>query len=526
MMIDNLIPDMKKRLYTIGLFGKLTSQIRTKSQTLVGIGFETLDQQILLCFFTLRFIMEKTLQNEDCFLDDIALFLLEVNRDVFQLPLMLEDCKNLARLILVDIIGNGGEPVVFNPFEKVDDLRVSLQYVDSRLVTNPSGNMDVSYRMVDDGFHLMLSTLEMEENMRLQFQDLVFQMQLKARNYARALDEIRQIFQLLKIREAEIDQKQMMIRSNAALIDPQQYKTLNEETFALMSESRGKFEGYRQEVLVQQEGLRRLLEEEEDEKTKRMEELAELGAIDSWLAKSIMSLEKILNLLMAFSIAYDEALKQQLTYASVRRRSYRRDVYEKILEEPQLFDVFDRWIQSLFFKEPEKMLSPAMAFSYKALKAIGDEGDVEEIESGYDEEREQFRREAIAAEMRMFDEAVRNIFIKLLDSPGRKLPLSLMVQNEMPNATVNQYKQLISGLVSMQQIDLEQLRKQSASMIGEERTSFNLTLSILDAMDECEPLAHMRRLWSRRLDTRFERVFDEEDMSMTLTCSDMLFVLE
>lgn len=525
-MPEKRMDDMGKRLYTIALFGKLVSQLRTKSTSLAGYGFKTLDQQTLMCFYALRYIMEKTLQNEDCFLEDIALFLLEVNRDLFHLPLLLEDCRSLALLLISDVIGNAGEPIVFSPFEDAQDMRVSLRYIDSRLVNGPSGTTEVSYQMVDDGFHLMLSTLEMEENMRLQFRDLIFQMQLKARNYARALDEIRQIFQLLRIRETEIDQKQTALRSNAALIDPEQYRQLNEETLSLMSESRTKFEGYRQEVSVQQESLRRVLNGSDPDEESSLEQLADLGRIESWLSRSILSLERIINLLMEFSITYDQELKEQLMYASMRRRSFRKDIYDRILDNPDLLDGFDRLIQPLFFKDPARQMNLTMALQYRQLYANPEDGTLEEAESDWDEQREKERRLQIQKEMNLFNEAVQQMMERLLQAQGQQMRLSDMSEGILQEGTAQQCKQLFAGFASLARLDLQDLQEQAGIMIEEERTSFSLPLSILDAMEGVPALKEYSLLTSSRKEETFSRVFEEDGIGMTLTCRDLLFSLK
>ena len=60
--------DLEKRMYSIALFGQLFALLKSRGTTLNRFGFERLDQQILLFFMVLRYIMEKTLASEPCFL--------------------------------------------------------------------------------------------------------------------------------------------------------------------------------------------------------------------------------------------------------------------------------------------------------------------------------------------------------------------------------------------------------------------------------------------------------------------------
>lgn len=210
--------DLEKRMYSIALSGQLFALLKSKGTTLNHYGFERLDQQILLFFMVLRFIMEKTLASEPCFLEDIAMAIREFNRDVFGKDLDQDKCLSLAELCVSNILCNRDEPFFFDPVEGDERWKVRVNYLNSEVVYQ-NNVPKASYKMSDDGFHLMLSTLEMEENMQLQFRDLVFELQLKAGNYPRALDQIREIFQLFKIQEMEIQNRCVQLRSNAAFLN-------------------------------------------------------------------------------------------------------------------------------------------------------------------------------------------------------------------------------------------------------------------------------------------------------------------
>ena len=104
--------------------------------------------------------------------------------------------------------------------------------------------------------------------------------------------------------------------------------------------------------------------------------------------------------------------------------------------------------------------------------------------------------------------------------------LSDMSEGILQEGTAQQCKQLFAGFASLARLDLQDLQEQAGIMIEEERTSFSLPLSILDAMEGVPALKEYSLLTSSRKEETFSRVFEEDGIGMTLTCRDLLFSLK
>ena len=74
---------------------------------------------------------------------------------------------------------------------------MNISYIANRVVYVDSDLKRTSYYLTDDGYNLLLSTLEIENNMKLTIQEMIFRMHLEKQSYDKALDDIKNVFNLI-----------------------------------------------------------------------------------------------------------------------------------------------------------------------------------------------------------------------------------------------------------------------------------------------------------------------------------------
>ena len=74
-----------------------------------------------------------------------------------------------------------------------------ISYVANRIVYVDQEFRRTSYYLTDDGYNLLLSTLEIENNMKLTVHEMIFQMHLEKQSYDKAVDEVKNIFNYMRI---------------------------------------------------------------------------------------------------------------------------------------------------------------------------------------------------------------------------------------------------------------------------------------------------------------------------------------
>lgn len=522
-MNEDFYLDLQKRMYSIALFGELFGLLKSKGRSLEKYGFERLDQQILLFFMVLRFIMERTLESETCLMEDIAQAIREISREVFHLALCEDECLSLSILCVSDILFNKGEPFFFNPIEGDERWKVRINYLDSEIVYE--GNTPhASYKMSEDGFHLMLSTLEMEENMQLQFRDLVFELQMKSGNYPKALDEIREIFQLLRIQEKELDNLCVQTRSNAAAIDNELYTRINQQTFELMEESRAKMRRHQKNVEFLLQDLHRSIAEgsftQKDEQN-----FDALKKINAYLSSSILAHTAIFDALNRFSALLDDQLDYQLRQSFYARRPFKQAVFKPLMSNPALLENFDLLLHAMLLKPIPKRMAVEKAFRYAPLRKNSEDGSWQEVDERFDEEEYERQKQEAAARVERSNAIIISIFSKLLLAPGHEMKLDELLSADCFESST-QAREILVALSTLTIFDLEGFSAARNELIFEEQTAFSLPFAILDALDQLEALAYFAQLSVKKAEGSAHFVINEDGLQMDISADNLLLRLE
>ena len=105
-----------------------------------------------------------------------------------------------------------------------------------------------SYYLTDEGYELMLSTLEVDSHLQLTIQEMIFKLHLEKSTYDKAVDDVKTIFNLLRIQFQKIEGAMRKIRQNALLYSVDDYKEVVEQNLAIIEETKEKFLGYRENI--------------------------------------------------------------------------------------------------------------------------------------------------------------------------------------------------------------------------------------------------------------------------------------
>ena len=80
-------------------------------------GFLKMDEQLNIIFALMLYIMEQSLKEENCTLDDIGAFLDHLNTTYFYKNMSYEDCKKIGDFIINVILSNEGKAMYFDGFD-------------------------------------------------------------------------------------------------------------------------------------------------------------------------------------------------------------------------------------------------------------------------------------------------------------------------------------------------------------------------------------------------------------------------
>ena len=490
-----------RRMKNVGLYAVI---IQNSSQKLSWkqYGFTKFDEQINLLFEVLLYIMEQSLKEEKCTMDDIATYIDTINVQYLRKDISYEQCHQLGDFIVNTVLSNEGRPMYFGgyDFEKNEYEEMHISYVANKIVYVENEVRRTSYYLTDDGYNLLLSTLEIEDNMKFNIHEIIFRLHLEKQSYDKAVNDIKNVFNLLRIQFQRVQEAMRQIRRNALSYSVDEYEEVLVGNLNTITDTKKKFQEYK---TVIQERVKDLEEENINIRKlskKEQQDLNNLRVIEEYLTRVLDEHQKILN-------SHFERLSQARL---IQRFSMRRDLYDKVLKQADTLENMDMFLRPLFNRNPEKIYNLNKAFSYEKSVNAGMEKDTEE-EVDFDEEA--FRRE----KEEKGEVSLGQLKDRLDIYPEEK-------EIFIPNVDV--FKEIMVELIRNRTIDIATLKKERREYIQEQPDGFQLNEMILKLVEEQPENNDITSIEVERLENEeaitFSEIKDEENRRKTIRCSNVL----
>lgn len=522
-----------RRMKNVGLYAVLV-QNSLQKVTWKKYDFQKTDQQFNMIFAVLLYIMEQSLKEEHCTMDDIGAYIDTVNTQYFQKNMTYEDCRSLGDFIVNVILSNEGKVMYFDGFNFEQNAYqiMNISYVANRIVYSDQDVKRTSYYLTDDGYNLLLSTLEIENNMKLTIHEMIFQMHLEKQSYDKAADEIKNVFNLLRIQLQKIQEAMGKIRRNALNYSVQDYQEILNENLETISDTKQKFQNYRELVKTRAKELeeaninvRRLTEKEE-------EKLNHLREIEQYLNRTIDEHQKILNSHFDLKSLYTKELEALSQMSLIQRFPLRRELYDKILEQPQALERLEYFLRPLFSQDVEKTYNLNKAFQLQKPLRKSVETDTEEtleFDAGeWEREQEQKRKEKLkryeTSLTYLLGQALRQGEISLMELAGQMEENKEALDELIPSVEI--FKEIMVELIRSKEIDIPALQKEQSEYIQEQSGEFQLNVMLLSLVEKYREFHTIRRIETYRIEdgkvVTFQGISDENGNGKMIRCSNVL----
>lgn len=528
-----------KRMKHVGAYALL---IVNSSQKTIWkqYGFLKLDEQVNVIFSIMLYIMEQSLKEDNCTIDDIGAYVDSLNMRYFEKKMGYEECKALGDFIVNVVLSNEGRPLYFEgyDFEERAYQTMNISYVANRIIYGDSDVRRTSYYLTEDGYNLLLSTLEIENNMKLTIHEMIFKLHLEKQSYDKAVDDIKNVFNLLRIQLQKIQEAMSRIRRNALSYSVADYEAVLEANLDTISDTKQKFQGYRELVKSRARELEEMnlnvkrLDEKEEQK------LNNLGIIESYLNRTIDEHQKILSSHFDLKALYTRELEQLSQMSFIRRFSLRNELYEKILEQPEGLERLEIFLRPLFGKEPDKIYNLKKSTELQRPVRKKEEEETEAVmefgDERWMEEEERRRQEKLAK----YEGSLKLLLQTALGSENGEISLETLKERLtadgpeeegyktlIPNVQI--FKEIMVELLKGGEIDLEVLREERRNYIsdaGEASGGFQLNEMLLNLADTYG--LGMKKVEIYRIEDgkviTFEQVPDETGRQKNICCSNVL----
>ena len=521
-----------KRMKNVGLYAIL---VQNSSQKAIWrqYGFLKIDEQLNMIFAVMLYIMEQSLREENCTMDDIGAYIDTINVQHFEKNMTYEDCRKLGDFVVNVVLSNEGKVMHFDGFDFESNAYhiMHISYVANRIVYVDQELRRTSYYLTDDGYNLLLGTLEIENNMKLTIHEMIFQMHLEKQSYDKAVDEIKNVFNLLRIQLQKIQEAMGKIRRNALNYSVKDYEEILLENLETISDTKQKFQNYREMVKSRAREL-----EETNINVKRLspkdeEKLNHLKEIELYLNRAIDEHQKILNSHFDLKALYTKELEQLSQLSLIKRFSFRTEFYDKVLEDASALENLDYFLRPLFCQDIDKIYNLNKAFQLQKPVRKREERDSEEVldfdEDAWQKEQEELRK----IKMKKYEDCLACI----LQYAGETGEISLQEIREKTKdyadrdrliPCVEIFKEIMVELIRNREIDIEALLKERSTFIQDRPGEFQLNDMILQLVDEHKEYADVIRIETYRIPgdsaVVFENVSDENGRTKSIRCSNVL----
>lgn len=528
-----------RRMKNVGLYALLFGNSSQKT-TWKQYGFDRMDEQLNMIFAVMLYLMEQSLKEENCVMDDIGAYIDTLNTTAFQKSMSYEDCRKLGDFIVNVILSNDGRPMYFEgyDFEKREYQQMNISYVANRIVYLDTEVRRTSYYLTDDGYNLLLGTLEIENNMKLTIHEMIFKMHLEKQSYDKAVDEVKNVFNLLRIQLQKIQEAMGRIRRNALNYSVTDYQNILEENMDTIRDTRKQFLEYRDMVKS------RAAELEEEHinihklDAKEEENLGNLRIIEGYLNRAIDEHQKILNHHLDLKALYTKELEELSQMSLIQRFSLRSELFDPILENPQGLARMDLFFRPLFLQEPDKVYNLNKALEpQRTIRKKTEEDSQEQID--FDEEEWQREQERLRfIKLEKYQGCLRYLLERLLllgeftlaECRDETLEEPEKSRQLIPNVEI--FKEVMVELIRSREIDIPALKKERSEFIQEASGGFQLNEMLLQLLEEQELQGNrgIRRIRVFRMEedtaVTFDGVFDEQGNKKMIRCSNLLFQAE
>jgi hypothetical protein len=413
-------------------------------------------------------------------------------------------------------------------YENSEVISINIGFVNNKIIYLDDGGKRTSYYLTDDGYNLLLSTLEVDQNMQFTIQELIFKMHMERASYDKAVEDIKQIFNILRVQYQRIQEDARKIRKNPLNYTADDYEKLITDNLGTIADTKEKFLQWREHVEIK---IKEIKEKELDVYKLEADDagnLTHLKTIESYLNRSIDEHQRIFNSHFDLKNLYSKELELMSQARLIQRFNFRTELYEPLLKLENAFTNLEGFLRPLFQQDLFSTFNINKILELqRPLKIKAQETDfITGIEDEFDEEAE------LALKKKNLEKYYASLNL-LLSQAQPKVTLSELKEKltdaelEILIPTVDVFKELMIELLQEKEINLETWRREQAESLQFESYEFELSTVLLEILKVRDPFENLKGLKIYRLEeagvegsgiVTFQKIKDDVGRFKRLKC--------
>ncbi len=434
------------------------NEIATIKDELRKIEF-TRQESLGLLMQLLCFIMEKSLLEQSCTMKDMESFV------VYLMNKQGMDGRNinsndLVNYLLIKALQNNGKPYYFDYYsfekEKMESLHIRL--IEDKMI-QVEGIDSFSYSLTAQGYQFLFSTLEVEEALQMDFEQLKLKYAIQKKNFASARESVDNLFTLNRKQIQKIREYILQIKEDIGLFTTETYENTYKSTFETLGQQQKKHEEVYKLITSAKD---KYIEQNMDNKNLEMEEdLNNIDYIRRRLQQLLGEQIKLFNEQQTLGEVYDEAITNVLYIGFENRLNIEKDILEVFESNVKSLDGMAKILKPLLMPKIKRTFNFSKAYSNQRIESFDTEltDEAMYLEEVVDEESEKLFEERIAFVQSIYESIVTRILSGMIHGSSFEVKLSEIFD------TVEDVELLRTVLIQLhgdQNLDIRSVYKQTS----------------------------------------------------------------
>lgn len=408
---------------------------------------------------------------------------------------------------------------------------IAIKYLDTKRV-DTNGHTRVTYSLTEQGYTLMLSTKEIESNMKLNVQELIFNLHMERMEFDKAVEDIKNMYITMRSQLLKIDHAKQQMRRNVMAYGFDNYQKLIDENNETKEEMFKKLVAHKDRVQAQ------IKEIESHDPTKDqdtyLEQINHLSKIIEYLDLSIDEHLAIFNAHTNIKMLYTEELDKMSQLELIHCFSLNHELYEPLMNKPSSLTRLQYFFHPLFQKELPKSynINKAITYQMKQDRELEEEIMHEEIDFEECMRLEQERIDQAKKRLEFYKQSLIVLLEHIKDGMILSDLIKQLNEDEKDQfiPCVSIFKEEMIQLLIKETINMEQYEDLTKDFANSTTIEFNLEPMLKEIMEEL-PYLSFETLSIEPLEQNdiitIEHVYDDYDNTYKdVTCTDLAFHIQ
>ncbi len=476
--LNNFHIRMEKLSYSFLIDNKVSTLTTFKDY------FSSLDL-INLVYSLMCFVLDRSLKDEECTLNNMASLLEELALKYYGQDLSEQEAYDITRFIVYKILRNDGKPFIFTTIDYSTGEKIIFDF---HLLQQKTSKVDYNkstFMLTQEGYRLILGALEVDEKTQIDINQIILELSLKKKNFSQGLLAVENLNNLITAQINVINNFIYKTRENIFSIEQKSFEDNFIRNIEVLKEQNKKFDELKEIIIIEEE---RLSKSEGEISKDSYESLRQLGKIKELLTAISYKAGELINGHFHFKEEYKRALEEASFYYNNKRINIKEDLVKPIENDASSLGSIYKLFNPLFKTSLPKGFNINYMFNEQRLFLKEDDED----EVFINEEQGQDSELAIRQKNKeQYGDIITSILSFLVDNRGTDLKSLIGYYNNKRPASysklvpnVRKFSEVLIELLRIGTIDVEDMVREQDRSYDNDEIEFDLRKILVDEINE------------------------------------------